>query len=198
MLRLPLLARYRFYVKVDSDIIFTSPFPFDLGQRLGELASVKVAHTGLQPGWLGYSCNAGVIDALDSFGRMNRSSGKSSGPRSAASRGYSWCRDPLHELIYGNFVAFATDWVRSSEIQELSSYLYHDRWAGYLRTRWTDQAPYMAFVCHTLAIPDILKDTPQVVHLTELRNRHFRHKHWDHQRPAVNRAPLESMLKSQK
>ena len=170
--KLPLLARYGAMLKVDSDIVFRRPLPFDVGAELAAQPRVSIAHTGLQTAeavreGAANLCNRGIFEALEAFLRDNahtqpgRRWNASRAPSVALSGHRQWCaRDKLgHEYFYGNFVAFTTSFVRNERVQALASFLYHDSWSGYFRSRWTDQAAYVAFACLALDVPALTPST---------------------------------------
>lgn len=174
LLWLPVLSRCDWWVKQDTDVIFYQDWPFDLGlwlQRYGRDASV--AHTGLLPA---KSCEAGILAELHRFHRS-----RPPAPNSMA----EWCHNAkLTHVMYGNFVAYRTATFRSAAVQELSRWLYHDAGHGYFKTRWTDQAPMPALLCHgggtTPGRSSLLTD-PKILHLARMRRGHggggqiFRH-----------------------
>ena len=134
------------FVKVDTDIAFEMPFPFDLGPALLATARpvgmrtsapvpVLIAHTGMRTDdadrWNKLApCHRGIHAALTEFGRRDGRVARSTVATSARSRHSSAI------TTTGNFVAFSTRFVRSPRVQALATHLFHNG-LGYFRHRWT-------------------------------------------------------------
>lgn len=99
LLWLPSLGDSDWYVKVDTDVVFQRPMPFDLSIELARDPKTVVAHTGLQPSNL---CERGVLQALRRF--RSRGAVRPPPPMSP------WCEsaESLPAVFYGNFVAYRT------------------------------------------------------------------------------------------
>ena len=182
LLKLPLLSRFQYTLKVDTDIKMIRRTG-DLASALAKQGNPHVAHTALHTetdhtcrnadrsaGTC--SCHRGIHAALSSF--------LQSSPRAAAlSSQYAWCSpDQLgRSYFYGNFVAFSTAFLLSERVQRLATYLYHHEWRGYFEYRWTDQAAYMAFVCYALDVD--LKNGSSILSMHRMRQSKFVHERND-------------------
>ena len=135
----PLLGRADFYVKLDVDIDFTRVFPYDIGAVLAAVPAVHVAHTGL---FSSSDCERGVLPELRAY-RDQISRGQGEHVLPFQGRMSSWCYasrlPPMHGIVYGNFVAFRSAWMRSKHVQSLSRHLYYQASSGYFLSRWGDQ-----------------------------------------------------------
>lgn len=190
LLKLPLLGRYAFLLKVDSDIVFHRRLTFDLGgylvkERERTTPPLAIAHTGLvhEP-HAGVNCQRGIHAALHAFVRGETARHeRAHSPMVARSGRHSWCSDEglSSFYLYGNFVAFATAFVRAPRVQALATYLYHEAWQGYFVFRWTDQAANMAFMCLEMDVSTAqllnqnVSSNGQVLHLRGLRHHVFEH-----------------------
>lgn len=168
----PWLDRADFYLKIDTDIFFGAPMPFDLGEKLASMPiTTQVFHTGLAKATA--LCENGVGDALMSFRLAYNITTPMVG----------WCgHEPLPRyksgvLFYGNFVAFRVSFMRSAPVQALSRYLWEtEASSGYFETaRWGDQGPWTAFACLGLQGPSNWLRDGRTQELGGLRGKVFEH-----------------------
>eukprot|EP00516_Mucochytrium_quahogii_P000100 CAMPEP_0203758802 /NCGR_PEP_ID=MMETSP0098-20131031/11648_1 /ASSEMBLY_ACC=CAM_ASM_000208 /TAXON_ID=96639 /ORGANISM=" , Strain NY0313808BC1" /LENGTH=397 /DNA_ID=CAMNT_0050651407 /DNA_START=107 /DNA_END=1300 /DNA_ORIENTATION=- len=146
ILQLPLLSRFKYFVKVDMDIKFLRPM-LDLSVDLVKRKCV-VAHTQLSPN----ECEVGALKTLRTYVKNN----PELGPARSASQ--PWCkREELENMFYGNFVAYSTELVLSERVAKLSRALFHNYSIAYFN-RWGDQAQIMLYLCYEYNIPDIKHD----------------------------------------
>ena len=164
LLRMPLLARYDYYLKLDTDLLFDADMP-DVGRLLAAASpAFQIAHTAIHSG--DRDCQRGIMSAL---GRYERAAGAA-----AASR---WCHgdaehprpDSLDHFMYGNAMAFRVSFMTSARVLALTEHLYQREWRGYFEHRWTDQAAYMAIACHALDVPRNLRGSAPILDLSHLR-----------------------------
>ena len=170
---LPVLRRFTFYVKVDTDVHFYRPMPFDIAWLMQGREDVVIAYTQLYNSTKS-TCQRGVLQAVREFRRVT-----TGGPGPRMSR---WCEaDNLDWVFFGNFVLYRTAFMTSKPVLALSRFLYYKH-GGYFEARWGDQASPPAFMCHALpaaaakspASLDMSKD-PRTLHMEGLFNRVFRH-----------------------
>lgn len=194
-----LLDRCDFYVKMDTDVTFLRPMPYDLAARLAEMPRAVIVHTGFDPGVHRRkhhpvpipdrtTCERGILQALRSYrkalGASSFESFESSdtstaamSTRGAAAEMAPWCEQGtgIPEVFYGNFVAYRAAFMRSEAVLSLSRHLYYEVGEGYFEWRWGDQASPVAFVCHMLPAVSLTGGDERVVLLDNLRNHIFRH-----------------------
>lgn len=168
LLHLPLLAKYEWFVQIDLDIAFQGSFPVDIGTDLAE-KGCSVMHSALH----------GTSDCEDDNyrGLLEASAALNLGfPKSGK---YEWCNMngtnfKTAWMLHGNFLGFATKFVRQSEVQRLSTYLYDEFKDGYFLHRWGDQGAQILYVCQMLDVPDIFNDT-QICDYASYRLAYFSH-----------------------
>jgi hypothetical protein len=170
LIHLPLLNKFDYFLKVDTDIKFLKTMPFDIGEYLAArnclIGHSRIAHsTDCEDESL-----TGVLQATKAL--------KLSPPKST---GYRWCNQNFADvkpsvMFYGNFAAFSThNLLLHPHVQSISRYLYEDFQDGYYSHRWGDQAPFVMYACYLLDIPDIENDE-KVCDVSFLRDDIFRHK----------------------
>ncbi|KAL4538281.1 hypothetical protein Ndes2437B_g01294 [Nannochloris sp. 'desiccata'] len=169
IIHLPVLKKFDYFLKVDTDIDFLKNMPFDIGEELTK-GNCLIGHSKLARST---DCEdeslTGVLQATEALHLEPPKSGK-----------YSWCNQKLANLkpsvmFYGNFAAFSThNLLLHPHVQRLSSYLYEDFEDGYYAHRWGDQAPFVMYTCYLLDIPDIEND-PKVCDMSFLRDSVFKH-----------------------
>lgn len=168
LLQLPVITKYDVFVKVDTDVEFKKHVPIDIGQDM-QKRSCLIGHTAIVTS---SDCERDSVRALISAtAHLHLSQSKSIN--------YGWCNrnnasDQMHEIFYGNFIAFSTTLLLHPDIQVLSQYLFDDWQNGYFGSRWGDQAPFILYTCHLLDIPNLRNDT-QVCDYSEYRNSIFVH-----------------------
>lgn len=169
IIHLPILNKFDYFLKVDTDIDFLKDMPFDIGEKMDN-EGCFVAHSRLDPS---DDCENEALKALVQTTEalhLDR-------PKSQA---YGWCNENSANLkpsliFCGNFLAFSThNLLLHAHIQSISRCLYEDYQAGYYQHRWGDQAPFAMYVCYLLDIPDIGNDA-KVCDLTFLRDDVFQH-----------------------
>lgn len=166
LLHLPLLSRYDFLIKIDTDIDVLKPMP-DVGAIMQE-RGCKAMHSAFQSST---TCEDGSVPAMKSFLKSNKDV-------HAASFQYPWCstgtRPP--RIFHGNFVGFSTRMLQAPAVQRLSTFLYEEWADGYFPHRWGDQASYMLYTCMALDVPDIYAPNPEICDLSDLRHgKYFKH-----------------------
>lgn len=168
LMELPLLSKYDFYVKVDTDVIFSGDIPFDIIEDMSS-RNCLVGHTSIHNSG---DCEVGNLKALlQGSKEMELDAPKSSG--------YNWCNkngdgSEGSLIFYSNFLVFSTKILLHPDVVKIRQYMYEEYTDGYFTRRWTDQAPFVMYVCQALDIPD-LKDDPQICDYSGLRNSVFTH-----------------------
>jgi hypothetical protein len=143
----PVLAPYDITFKIDADIeFFTRPpqNPVAVMEHQGCVwAQSAIRKPGAGAG--GKDCHDGALEALE---RFNKEAGLPPPP----SGRHEWCSHPF--IFYGNFVAYASEYLRSPLNVILATWFYecHD---GYFRARWGDQTPMAMFLCQHEDIEDV-------------------------------------------
>ena len=164
LLRLSLLRRYRFYVKVDSDICVHKRIP--VHWLLPNDPDVLVMHTQIHAST---DCERGALERVRDY----RSKHGAMGPMSP------WCEySEVREIVYGNFVVFNVTFMTSERVLRLTDYLYHERGEGYFKYRWSDQALIPSLLCGA-AEPRAVRNMnldPRLQSLAHLRGTHFEHR----------------------
>ena len=170
LLRMPLIASADFYLKLDTDVLFVQAMP-DVWSMIARRDQVAIGYTQFHSkrflkarGW--DDCQAGIMAAVQRFASAFHAEPLS-----------SWCRDPKPQFWAGYVMLFNTSFMTNPRVLALSEYLYERAWEGYFRSRWTDQAPYMAFACYALEVPEPGSQndsTPHIQDLSSLRS-HFVH-----------------------
>ncbi len=138
ILYLPVLEKFDYFLKVDTDIDFLKDMPFDIGEKL-DTEGCLVAHSKLEtPDDCENDALKAVLEATDVLHL-----------KPPESKGYGWCNENLANLkpstiFYGNFVAFSThNLLLHPHIQIISRYLYEEYPDGYYVHRSGDQAPFI-------------------------------------------------------
>lgn len=143
-----LLDFFDFYMKLDTDIIFNKPIPFNLFQTMS-VKGCLIGHTVINNDVP--ACQNNSHAALLKYVREYE--GKIGAKENALQS--SWCKD---DWFYGNFVAFWRPFLRSPENLHFANYLYEEWKIGYYKHRWTDQAVWPKFLCLFFNIKDIRND----------------------------------------
>ena len=166
ILKLPILYKYEYMLKLDVDIHFHHKMP-DLGRffrRKGQRC--LVAHSAMQTS---DDCEKEVPLALQLFAKQHPQHGQ---PKSF---GHPWCNHRGHILkkFYGNFVVYSTErLLLHPTVQAMSSFFYHNFSQGFFQYRWGDQAPPIAFLCMLYEIENITNDY-RICDISYLRDRDF-------------------------
>ena len=134
IMQLPILSKFKFMLKLDVDIVFINKMP-DIADILAT-KGCAIAHSALKDV---NSCERGVIQALKSWSNSRNESLHLDSEMCSEGR--------LKRKFYGNFVAFSTEFIRSSILQDLSAYLFHEQSRGYFEYRWGDQGPFAGYAC---------------------------------------------------
>ena len=163
--QLPILRRFAYFMKIDSDIGFYQRVPqaaydnaFWSGGQIIQSAILPSVH-----------CNAGSTNAVREYAQHMH--------LEPLSLQYEWCNpggesSKVGLIFYGNFVGFSMDLV--NRFDEMAEWLYLTHVGGYFGARWGDQAPWMIYTCFYLDIPDIRND-PQVTDISSWRDEYFKH-----------------------
>lgn len=167
ILQLPIIDKFKVFVKVDADLTFTQDVSFDIGQKMIS-QGCSVMHSVLEAVWSG--CEDGNLEAIRTFAA-------STGAQQPLSDSYEWCNKDMQGestsfIIYGNFMGYSRDLIQ--RIRPLASWLYYEWQMGYFVKRWGDQGASIAFVCYALDIPDITNDQ-KVCDFSKLRSTEFIH-----------------------
>jgi len=168
MLHLPVLSKFDYFIKLDTDIEFVTEWPFDVGEDMAKRGCTMM-HSAIEGS---NDCEDGALEAVLAFSEDN----EVAPPKSA---NYSWCNEngegkKASVYIFGNFMGYSTKFLLDPHIQALSEYMYEYWEDGYLAHRWGDQAPFVMYVCYLLDIPDLRNDA-QVCDYSEYRNKVFYH-----------------------
>ena len=168
LIHLPVVNKYDFFLKLDTDIEFRGDFPIDIGQDM-EDKNCLVGHTAID---FSNDCERGSLRALTK-------ATKDLGLNKSRSIGYNWCNsdgagDQNSLIFYGNFLAFSTKILLHPDVLKLSQYFFEEWPEGYFESRWGDQAPFVMYVCHTLDVPDLYTDA-QVCDYSAYRGSAFEH-----------------------
>ena len=167
LLRVPLLAMYDYYLKLDTDLSFDARMP-DVGGLLDAASpAFQIAHTAIHSG--DRDCQRGILSAVARFERASGTPSASGWCHVAAHVPGGASLDSLDHFMYGNAMAFNVTFMTSPTVLALTEHLYEREWRGYFSTRWTDQAAYMAIACQTLNVSRNLRGSPQVLDLSWLR-----------------------------
>lgn len=168
LMELPILSKYEFYMKVDTDIEFSSNIPFDISEDMNT-RNCLVGHTSI----LGSgNCEEGNVKALLQGANYL-------GLHAPKSVGYDWCNqngegNKGSVIFYGNFLVFSMKIILHPDVVKLRQYMYEEFTDGYFTHRWGDQAPFVMYICQALDLPD-LKDDPQICDYSGLRGSIFTH-----------------------
>lgn len=168
LLKLPILERYEFMLKIDSDVHFHKRIP-DLGRYFRTKGTnCVVAHSTIHRST---DCEKDLPLALRTFSEAFPQYGI---PKSIQ---YPWCdtNGRIRDTFYCNFVAYSTRrLLLHNTVQALSDFLYHNFSQGYFQYRWGDQATPIGFLCMIYEMKDVAHDD-RVCDLTYLRNTYFNH-----------------------
>ena len=169
IIQLPVLSKFDYFLKVDTDINFIKDMPFDIGEEMDKEGCL-IGHSQILTS---SDCEDGALDAvLEATEVLQLEPPKSIG--------YGWCNEQLANfkpslIFYGNFLAFSThNLLLHPHIQSISRYMYEDYKDGYFGHRWGDQAPFVMYACYLLDIPDIHNDS-RVCDMEFLRDDVFIH-----------------------
>ena len=169
IIQLPVLSKFDYFLKVDTDINFIKDMPFDIGEEMDKEGCL-IGHSQILTS---SDCEDGALDAvLEATEVLQLEPPKSIG--------YGWCNEQLANfkpslIFYGNFLAFSThNLLLHPHIQSISRYMYEDYKDGYFGHRWGDQAPFVLYACDLLDIPDIHNDS-RVCDMEFLRDDVFIH-----------------------
>lgn len=169
IMRLPILYKYEYMLKLDVDIHFHHKMP-DLSRyfkRQGQRC--LVAHSAMQTS---DDCEKDIPLALHTFADANPRFGR---PKSFQ---FPWCNHngKILKHFYGNFVAYNTErLLLDPAVQAMSAFFYHNFSQGFFKYRWGDQAPPIAFLCMAHRIESITDDY-RICDLSYLRDQdYFRH-----------------------
>jgi hypothetical protein len=168
LIHLPLVKKYDYFLKVDTDIEFLQEMPFDIGEDLSTRGCL-----------IGHSAITGSNDCEDNNLSALLAATRALGLNPPKSLGYSWCNENNAErkgsvVLYGNFAAFSTKLILHDDILQISEYMYEEYEKGYFVYRWGDQGPFIMYACHMLDLPD-LRNNAQVCDYSKLRNSVFSH-----------------------
>jgi hypothetical protein len=168
LMELPFLSKYDFYMKVDTDIEFSSDIPFDITEDMSS-RNCLIGHTSIQGSG---SCEDGNLKAL-------LQGTKVLGFDAPKSVGYNWCNENGDGnkgslIFYGNFLVFSTKVLLHPDVVKMRQYMYEEYTDGYFTHRWGDQAPSIMYICQALDIPDLRNDT-QICDYSRLRDSTFTH-----------------------
>lgn len=168
LMELPFLSKYDFYMKVDTDIEFSSNIPFDIMEDMSS-RNCLVGHSRIEGSG---DCEDGNLNAL----LQGTKDLELDAPKSA---GYKWCNQHGDNakgslIFYGNFLIFSTKVLLHPDVAKMRQYMYEEYADGYFTHRWGDQAPFVMYICQVLDIPDLEKD-PQVCDYSGLRDSVFTH-----------------------
>jgi len=168
LMELPLLSKYDFYMKVDTDVKFSDDIPFDITEDMSS-RNCLIGHSSIHGSG---DCEDGNLKALlQGSKELELDAPKSSG--------YNWCNrngdgSEGSLIFYGNFLVFSTKILLHPDVVKIRQYMYEKYADGYFAHRWGDEAPFVMYVCQALDIPD-LKDDPQICDYSGLRNSVFTH-----------------------
>lgn len=167
ILQMPIIDKFKVFVKMDADLVFKQDVSFDIGQKMIN-QGCHVMHSVLEAVWSG--CEEGNLKAIRTFA-------SSTGAHKPKSDSYEWCNQGMEGestsfIIYGNFMGYSRDLIQ--RIRPLASWLYYEWPEGYFMKRWGDQGPSIAFACYALDIPDITNDQ-KVCDFSKLRDTEFMH-----------------------
>lgn len=168
LMELPFVSKYDYFMKVDTDIEFSSDIPFDITDDMST-RNCMVEHSSIRHST---DCEEGNLKAL-LHGTQNL------GLDAPKSVGYDWCNQngkgtKSSLIFYGNFLIFSTKLLLHSDVAKIRRYMYEEHADGYFTHRWGDQAPFVMYVCQALDIPDLRND-PQICDYSVLRESIFSH-----------------------
>jgi hypothetical protein len=168
LMELPFLSKYDFYMKVDTDIEFSSDIPFDIMEDMS-VRNCMVGNSRILPS---SDCEDGNLKAL----LQGTKDLELDAPKSA---GYDWCNqngdgNKGSLILYGNFLIFSTKVLLHPDVVKMRRYMYEEYTDGYFTHRWGDQAPFVMYICQALDIPDLEED-PQICDYSGLRDSVFTH-----------------------
>jgi len=163
MIHLPFLAKFDYFMKIDGDLMFADPFPFDVGADMEQKKCV-VGHAAIHGSG---DCEARNLEAL-------LAADQALGWPKPKSLAYNWCNEEGkgekgNLMFFGNFEIYKTKgFLLSPEIQSISRYMYEEWREGYYTHRWGDQGPFVMYVCQMLNVENLEKD-PQICSYAEHR-----------------------------
>lgn len=175
--RLPLLKLYDFLVKLDSDVWFSQAAP-DIGHEM-QRKQCLVGHTSVKKAAKG--CEAESFSALQNFSIARGVQIKSANA--------PWCNKDgasIGAYFYANVIAFSTSFIQDPLVLELGAFLYEEWQHGYFDYRWTDQAPFMLYLCIFAEI-NALTTSPLICDFSCWRNVIFSHAKVRDFKQATNR-----------
>ena len=167
MIHMPLLQKYDYYLKMDTDIEFLQDHDVDIGLTM-QSAGCLIGHTAIHATT---DCSTSNTNALLSFAAREN--------LQPLSINTNWCNphirtDKTSYIFYGNFVAYSTKLLLSPTILRLSAYLYEEWEDGYFPHRWTDQASFILYVCMGMNVT-YLDNDPAICNWTSWRDSVFQH-----------------------
>ena len=142
-LHLSILSNYDYWIKLDTDVIFTQTIAFHMLQDMRHRRAI-FGHTGEYQEEAVRQCSNGIVKAVYDFfpGRTNGST-----EWLEATKYKSFCSPDVKivqrdsDQYYANFVIGQVEFWQSAPVLEFATFLseYHP---GYFRYRWTDQIFY--------------------------------------------------------
>ena len=152
LLHLEILKDYEYFVKLDPDIVFIEPLPFNILQDMRRRRAI-FGHTGEYPPGVPTPCSNGINVAIHQYIHED---------------GIKTCTIPLQPIpdadrYYSNFIVGRVDFFASKGVQSLGRWL-SDYPLGFFKYRWTDQ-----FFWHVAMQLYVWEYTDRIVDYTDLR-----------------------------
>ena len=170
LIQLPIVSKYDFFFKVDTDIDFITPIGLDVGEEM-ESRGCSIFHTHVNGATDdGDDCEMESIAALEAFTQKTGIKAVSFEKR--------WCnfknkRKNAGVSFYSNFLGYSTKVILNKDVVKLSTFLYEEWDRGYFLHRWGDQAAWPLFACLVLDMDNLTNSN--VCDFSRLRNSVFRH-----------------------
>lgn len=123
----PIVQPYSYWIKLDVDIWFFRPFPFNLVDEMKNKGAI-FAHTGHI--YNGFGCSNELHQAIQTY--------LSHKQIRAVSEGQAWWKQD-DNVYYSNFVVSSMPFHLSAEHMDLAHYL-NEYPTGFFKYRWTDQS----------------------------------------------------------